>query len=238
MAFQKGNKLGLLRKNITPSKESREKNRLAHLGKHHSEESKRKIGIASKNRFISEETKRKIGLFNKNKIVSLETRKRLSEIFKGKSPSKNAFTKEALNKRVETRRKNNSYIFSEESKRKISNSLKGNHHSMKTREKMSKSRKLDKHPNWKGGLSFEPYSINWNKTLKRAIRERDHYICKVCLKNQDEDTFHVHHIDYDKKNCNPDNLITLCNPCHIKTNFNREYWKEHLKNIINIEYGK
>ena len=32
------------------------------------------------------------------------------------------------------------------------------------------------------------------------------------------------HIDYDKKNCNSDNLITLCRSCHRKTNFNRENW--------------
>jgi len=28
----------------------------------------------------------------------------------------------------------------------------------------------------------------------------------------------------DKKNCNPDNLLTLCKNCHQKTNFNRKYW--------------
>jgi len=32
------------------------------------------------------------------------------------------------------------------------------------------------------------------------------------------------HIDYNKKNCNPDNLITLCHSCHSKTNHNRNYW--------------
>jgi hypothetical protein len=30
--------------------------------------------------------------------------------------------------------------------------------------------------------------------------------------------------DYDKKNCDPKNLITLCNSCHSKTNFNRKKW--------------
>lgn len=38
----------------------------------------------------------------------------------------------------------------------------------------------------------------------------------------------VHHIDYDKKNNNPENLITLCHSCHAKTNSNREYWTKTL----------
>ena len=39
-------------------------------------------------------------------------------------------------------------------------------------------------------------------------------------------TFQVHHIDYDKKNNDVDNLVTLCTPCHTKTNFNRDEWKK------------
>ena len=39
----------------------------------------------------------------------------------------------------------------------------------------------------------------------------------------------VHHIDYDKKNCVSNNLITLCIPCHMKTNYNRSYWQQRLQ---------
>jgi hypothetical protein len=84
----------------------------------------------------------------------------------------------------------------------------------------------DKNPNWKGGVSFEPYAVNWGATLKRSIRERDHYTCQICV-GQPEVLF-VHHIDYDKQNCHPDNLITLCNSCHSKTNYNRRYWQNKL----------
>lgn len=52
-----------------------------------------------------------------------------------------------------------------------------------------------RNPNWRGGKSFEPYSVDWTETLKRSIRERDKYICQVC--SQYGNT--VHHIDYDKK---------------------------------------
>lgn len=80
------------------------------------------------------------------------------------------------------------------------------------------------HPNWNGGSSFEPYSREWTRDLKKKIRELDNHTC-VCGKTGKP----VHHIDYDKKNCNPDNLITLCNSCHGKTNHNREYWIEYFK---------
>lgn len=82
----------------------------------------------------------------------------------------------------------------------------------------------EKHPNWNGGSSFEPYSLDWTQTLKRSIRERDRYTCQVCLKSQGDEAFCVHHINYDKKNCNPENLVTLCRGCHTKTNHSRDYW--------------
>ncbi len=82
--------------------------------------------------------------------------------------------------------------------------------------------------NWQNGKSSEPYTIDWTETLKRAIRERDHYLCFIC--NQYGNL--VHHINYDKKNCNSDNLITLCRKCHSKTNNNRNYWTNYFNKII------
>ena len=38
------------------------------------------------------------------------------------------------------------------------------------------------------------------------------------------------HIDYNKLNCNPNNLISLCRKCHMKTNSNRDYWINYFKN--------
>jgi 5-methylcytosine-specific restriction endonuclease McrA len=70
--------------------------------------------------------------------------------------------------------------------------------------------------------SFEPYSVDWTTTLKISIRQRDRYTCQICGKQQGDNAFSVHHIDYNKQNCNPENLITLCNSCHSKTNYNRK----------------
>jgi len=98
------------------------------------------------------------------------------------------------------------------------------------RMRIADSQRGDKAYNWLGGLSLINYGKEWTETLKRAIRERDKYICKICDKTQIQELediekkLSIHHIDYDKKNNDPKNLITLCNKCHVKTNYNRNYW--------------
>lgn len=82
-----------------------------------------------------------------------------------------------------------------------------------------------KNPNWKGGKSFEPYPTTWNFRLREAIRDRDGRVCQICGKAQNGERLAVHHIDYDKKNIAPQNLISLCHLCHCKTNSKRDYWQ-------------
>ena len=93
---------------------------------------------------------------------------------------------------------------------------------------------LEKHPGWRGGISFEPYTKEFNKQLKQQIRERDNYTCQECNYTQKELSYAlcIHHIDYNKLNNNPLNLISLCRSCHAKTNFGREDWANHFTNKI------
>jgi len=90
----------------------------------------------------------------------------------------------------------------------------------------------DKNPQWLGGLSFEPYSPEFNDKLKEEIRKRDNHTCQECNYTEEQlgYTLSVHHIDYDKKNNDKTNLISLCNSCHQKTNFNRENWIDYYHN--------
>jgi len=85
----------------------------------------------------------------------------------------------------------------------------------------------ENHPNWKGGISFESYGPEFNNSLKDYVRGRDDYICAICGKPTGVEGYciPVHHIDYDKKNNDPMNLISLCESCHAKTNFNRRFWQ-------------
>jgi len=73
---------------------------------------------------------------------------------------------------------------------------------------------------------FSEYGIEFDNNLKEQIRFRDKYQCQLCGCPQLENgrQLDVHHIDYNKKNCNSSNLISLCMKCHRKTNFNRSEW--------------
>jgi len=76
--------------------------------------------------------------------------------------------------------------------------------------------------------SSVPYTDEFNSKLKKKIAERDSYTCQLCTELL-PDKFGIHHIDYDKKNSNSNNLIFLCFYCHMKTNHNREFWQSHFE---------
>jgi len=183
----------------------------------------------------------------RNKKISNTIKRRINEgkihpFKKGNSPwNKNKkgykFSEKA---KINISNGHKGHIVSENTRKKISLSNKGKKRTKEQIEKISKShiglkqneetikkriKKGKEHYNWKGGISLEPYTTDWTNTLKRAIRERDKYICQICNKYG----WCIHHIDYNKKNCNSDNLITLCKSCHAKTNFNRNYWKNVFK---------
>lgn len=39
-------------------------------------------------------------------------------------------------------------------------------------------------------------------------------------------------LDYDKQNCNQDNLITLCSGCNLRANWNRTVWQNFYRNLM------
>ncbi len=109
---------------------------------------------------------------------------------------------------------------SEEHKRKISLGNKGKKLSIKHIENLKKafnSGRFKKGDNFKHGLGYLPYSLEFRKK-REFIRERDNYTCVECEISQKElrKTLDVHHIDGNKFNNMLNNLITLCRECHIK----------------------
>jgi len=246
--FEKGNKINLGKKQ---SLETIEKRVSKLRGKPRSDEIKRKIGLANKinmkklwnnseykkmmlinhkivsfkGKHHSEKTKKKMSLAKKGKITWIkgkhhteETKNKISQSLMGNI---------AWNKGIKGE-KSHSYgkIFSEERKKRISQNKKGKYIG-------------EKNWNWKGGISDYPYPEDWTETLRKSIRERDNYTCQLCGIHQDElegwnKQLDCHHIDYNKNNLNPDNLISLCRQCHQKTNFNREYWIEYFNNKFKV----
>ena len=93
------------------------------------------------------------------------------------------------------------------------------------------------HPCWKGGISKEPYCQDWSKDLKEFVKERDGYKCL----NPDcwcrDDMLAVHHINYNKKVCGLENLITVCRSCNTRANTNRDWHKDWYQAILNKRYG-
>jgi len=109
----------------------------------------------------------------------------------------------------------------------------------KWNEGILKIRFGEKASNYINGKGYEPYTSEFSKELKESIRKRDNYECQNCGMTEEEHliivgtSLEVHHIDYNKINCNKNNLITLCKQCNLRANSNREYWQEIYIKIIN-----
>jgi predicted nucleic acid-binding Zn ribbon protein len=84
----------------------------------------------------------------------------------------------------------------------------------------------ENNPAYVHGNSNYPYPKEFNEKLREEIRERDMFKCQLCGKTQYENNYKldIHHIDYNKDNCKPVNLIALCKKCHMLTNRDRIYW--------------
>jgi len=114
-----------------------------------------------------------------------------------------------------------------EAREKMSNSHKGKKLSKEHKDKISKSvsialtgKKFSEETKQK---QSESHKGKWTKTLKESIRQRDNFTCQYCGEKQTTRKLDVHHIDYNKENLNPDNLISLCLKCHRITSGNRDY---------------
>jgi len=89
---------------------------------------------------------------------------------------------------------------------------------------------------WKGGISCEPYCDAWaDKEYKESIKERDNYKClnPYCSSKNPNDLT-IHHIDYNKKNCSPDNLITLWRSCNSRANKDRNWHSRYYIELLKI----
>lgn len=223
-------------------------------GKHHTEESKKKQSKAKKEFFQnggktsgmkgkkqSDNAKKLISKANKGKILTQEHKDKISQALIGILKSEKHYKNVSIaltGKTWSEERKINWSIFIKGE----NNPNYGNKWSDIQKKRMSDKRTgtqiLEKNPNWQGGKSFEPYGLEFNDDLREQVRKRDNYQCQECkLKMDDTDKqFHIHHIDYDKKNSKENNLILLCVSCHGKTGYNREYWGNKLTEINTRRY--
>lgn len=101
----------------------------------------------------------------------------------------------------------------------------------------------EKSPNWQGGKSFEPYTPEFNKMFKLAIKQRDGFMCVKCgMREEDHIKLfgikeHIHHIDYIKENTLPQNCCVLCRRCNLEVNSNRKSWTKFFQSLLAERYG-
>ena len=208
-----------MRKGTKHTEEAKRKMSLAnigntkHLGYKHSDEAKRKIGKSNSKALKGKYCGKDNPLFGKKQTN--EHKRKLSEAHKDKK-------------------------LSEETRRKISKARKNKKHTKEAKLKISLAKRGKNHPNWRGGTCKEPYCPEFTQDLKEFIKKRDGYKCMAPLcdkKITKKNPLGVHHIDYDKKNCMPENLISNCRSCNFIANFNRDEWKEIYWIVIKQNYN-
>lgn len=84
------------------------------------------------------------------------------------------------------------------------------------------------------------YGHEFTEELKEFVRDRDERTCQLCHAPESEQgpRLDVHHIDYDKSNNVPENLISLCHSCHTRTSQvkGRKRWTAKLNKIMSSDY--
>lgn len=159
-----------------------------YLHKPHSEERKRKISLANKGRVFTDEHKSKLSLARTGKKLTEETKVKMSMAKKG-----NYYTK------------GKHWKLSEETKRKIGESIRGEKHYL-----WIKDRKL-----LKTGINRR-YDTQY-KYWMLAVKKRDGWKCKIANENC-MGRLEAHHIlpwkDYPELRYEINNGITLCQYHH------------------------
>lgn len=193
------------------------------IGRVHTEESRKKIGDKSRGRTHTEEVRQKIS-------------NALKEHYKmQKSPLiGRKHTEESIKKMRDAQRGHKNHNF-------------GKHMSEESKQKLSQTKKErckgSDNPNWRGGLSFEPYCIKFNEGFKERVRAFFGYTCQLCghVWQPGERRLAVHHVNYNKDSCCdptvPRLFVPVCSvKCHGKTNRNRDYWERYFTELIMNKY--
>ena len=151
----------------------------------------------------TEEAKRKISIFFKGKKHSLEHRRKISEANRGRK-----HTQQTIKKMSKSRKKRIGFKLSEDTRRKISESMKG-----------------PKNYNWKGGITGINYKIRNSleyRLWREAVFKRDNYQCIWGGKEHGK-KIQADHIKkfalYPELRFAIDNGRTLCEDCHKKVTY-------------------
>jgi len=186
------------------------------IGTHHAAESRAKISAARMGQKPTDETRAKQGAARRGK----KRPPRSAEWRANLSAAQIKYLVEGGKKQALGCKR------SPETRAKSSASRKGKKMSEEQLGKHRLARMGSKNPNWRGGVSCELYGWEWTEELREEVRRRDDYKCQVCgvPQTECERLLSVHHINYNKRDNDPVNLVTLCVLCHTRSNFHRSHW--------------
>ena len=196
---------------------------MPNVGYRHTPEARAKMSAALRGKKLSPAHIANRTVAQQGKKRSEETRHKISVALTGKKQSMEHTMHCAEGHRGRHR--------SDEAKAKISATL-----------KMDIRRRGENNPNWKGGISFEPYCPKFNRDLKKRIREFFQNKCLLCGITAEDNTRQLscHHVNYNKNACcdgKPIHFAALCSTCHSKTGGGeRPRWEEIFHRIIDEMY--
>jgi len=231
------------------SEETKKKMSLSGKGRIFSLDHKKKISKALMGKKVSEETKNKLRIIRLKQTPpptfsgrhhTLESKLKISIKLKGRKLSKESIEKGLLTRKGMKRKRHAPYkrkvlvclycgkafeVIPSVSRKYCSQScgsLGRPPRSQKTRDKIGQSIKGPKHYNWKGGKSKGYKTGYYSKEYKdwrKAVFERDNYICQKCRKRGNY--LNAHHVlsfaKYPALRFEISNGQTLCQVCHKKT---------------------
>ena len=171
-----------------------------------------RCGQEAKKRFVVGHNRRLVESPFKGRHFTEEQQAARSALFKELGFRPPVPTPESRRKAAEALK---GHTLSAESRAQLSVSLKASPKFQAWVERMHTERRGPGNPAWKGGRSRLPYHYSWTPELKALIRDRDGGACKSCgRRGTPKRAPDVHHLNGDKQDCRPENLITLCHPCH------------------------
>lgn len=134
-------------------------------------------------------------------------------------------TRQKLSDKSKNHTRNRGRSLSEEHKRKLCIAFSG-----------------ENNPQWRGGISYDPYCFKFTDRLKEEVRDRFNRLCVICSKTEEENgrKLDVHHIDFNKNQGCDDvdwKLVPLCQSCHGWTTRNRDVSQAIIESTLTDRLG-